>query len=59
MIQVIIAGKEQHTQSIRELFQEYLEWGSTKLYEEFSVKFDTPQLVESSMQHLDWFMPPM
>jgi GNAT superfamily N-acetyltransferase len=57
MIQIMIANREQ-AQPIRQLFQEYLEWGSTKLYEEFSVKFDTPELVESSMQHLDWFMPP-
>ena|SRR6266536_219876 len=58
MIQIIIANKEQHAQPIRELFQEYLEWGNTKLYEEFGVEFDTPALVESTMQHLDWFMPP-
>jgi len=58
MIQIIIANKEQHAQPIRELFREYLEWGNTKLYEEFGVKFDTPELVESTIQHLDWFMPP-
>jgi ribosomal protein S18 acetylase RimI-like enzyme len=57
MIQIIIATKE-HAQTIRELFQEYLEWGNTKLYDEFGLKFDTPELVESSMQHLDDFMPP-
>jgi GNAT superfamily N-acetyltransferase len=58
MIQIIIANKEQHAQPIRELFREYLDWGNTKLYEEFDVKFDTPELVESTMQHLDWFMQP-
>src|SRR6266508_1646810 len=58
MIQIIIANKEEHAQPIRELFQEYLEWGNTKLDEEFGVKFDTPALIESTMQHLDSFMPP-
>jgi ribosomal protein S18 acetylase RimI-like enzyme len=57
MIQTILVNEAQYLQTIRELFQEYLEWGNTKLYEEFSVKFDTSALVESSMQHLDWFMP--
>jgi GNAT superfamily N-acetyltransferase len=58
MIQIIMANKEEHAQILRELFQEYLVWGNTKLFEEFRVLFDTPELVESSMQHLDWFMPP-
>jgi GNAT superfamily N-acetyltransferase len=58
MIQIIRANKEQHIQVMRELFQEYLEWGNTKLYEEFGVKFDTPELVASTMQHLDDFMRP-
>jgi ribosomal protein S18 acetylase RimI-like enzyme len=58
MIQIVIANKEEHGQILRELFQEYLEWGNTKLDEEFGVEFDTPELVESTMQHLDDFMPP-
>ena len=57
MIQIIVANEE-HAQTLRELFQEYLEWRNTKLYEEFGVIFDTPELVESTMQHLDDFMPP-
>jgi GNAT superfamily N-acetyltransferase len=58
MIQIIRANKEQHVQVMRELFQEYLEWGNTKLYEEFGAIFDIPELVESTMQHVDDFMPP-
>ncbi len=54
----MITATKEHAPTIRELFQEYLEWENTKLYEEFGVQFDTPELVESSIQHLNWFMPP-
>jgi len=47
MIQIFIANKEEQPQILRELFQEYLVSGNTKLFEE----------VEATMQHLDWFMP--
>jgi ribosomal protein S18 acetylase RimI-like enzyme len=57
MLHIIVANND-HSQTIRELFQEYLDWGSAKLKQEFGVIFDTSALVESSMQHLDWFMPP-
>lgn len=58
MIQIRTGDKDKDSSVVRELFREYLDWGNTRLYEEFGVAFDTPELVESSMQHLDWFMPP-
>lgn len=58
MVQIRMADKDKDSSVVRELFREYLNWGNTRLYEEFGVAFDTPELVESSMQHLDWYMPP-
>ena len=58
MVKLIIANQDQHAAQIRELFREYLQWANTQVEEEFGAKFDTAELVESTMQHLDWFMPP-
>ncbi len=43
---------------VRELFREYLEWGNTKLQQEFGIQFDIASIIESDMQTLDKFMPP-
>lgn len=58
MVQIRLADKRKDEDVVRELFREYLVWGNTRLYEEFGVAFDTPELVESTMEHLDSFMPP-
>ena len=58
MIQIIIATKEQHTQSIRELFWEYLQWANAKVKENFGVSFDIATMLEEDMNTLDKFMPP-
>jgi GNAT superfamily N-acetyltransferase len=43
---------------MRELFQEYLQWAGKRVFEEFGVRFDTDELLESTMQHIDLYMPP-
>jgi GNAT superfamily N-acetyltransferase len=58
MIQIIIANKEEHSQPIRELFWEYLQWGNVKLNEEFGFHFDIAAMIETDMNTLDKFMPP-
>lgn len=58
MIQIIIAGQEQHTQPIRELFWEYLQWANAKVEENFGVSFDIAAMLEDDMNTLDKFMPP-
>jgi ribosomal protein S18 acetylase RimI-like enzyme len=58
MIQIIIANQEQHTQSIRELFWEYLQWANAKVEENFGVSFDIAVMLEEDMNTLDKFMPP-
>lgn len=45
-------------QLVRELFWEYLEWGNTKLQQEFGIQLDIVSMIESDMQTLDKFMPP-
>lgn len=58
MSQIIVATKEQHAQSIRELFWEYLQWANAKVVENFGVSFDIATMLEEDMKTLDKFMPP-
>lgn len=58
MIKIIIADKNRHSPQIRELLQEYLLWLSPKVSEAFGAKLDTDEMLDSTMEHLDWFMPP-
>ena len=58
MIQIIIADKEDHAQSIRELFWEYLQWANAKVEENFGVCFDIATMLKEDMNTLDKFMPP-
>ncbi len=55
---IIIADKARHTAGIHQLFQEYLQWANAQVYKEFGVRFDLDELVKTTMQHLDSFMPP-
>jgi ribosomal protein S18 acetylase RimI-like enzyme len=57
MIQIIIAYEEQHSQPIRELFWEYLQWANAKVGENFRVSFDIATMLEEDMNTLDKFMP--
>lgn len=58
MIDLVVAEKDQSLPEIRELFAEYLEWANARINQEFQVSFDIPTLIEDTMQHLDYFMPP-
>jgi len=58
MVQIIIATQEEHTQPIRELFWEYLQWANAKVEENFGVSFDIASMLEDDMNTLDKFMPP-
>jgi len=58
MIQIIIAYEERHSQPIRELFWEYLQWANAKVEKEFGVSFDIATMLEEDMNTLDKFMPP-
>ena len=58
MIKIFIANRDQHTQSIRELFWEYLQWANAKVQENFGVNFDIASMLEEDMNTLDKFMPP-
>ena len=50
--------RAQHSESIRVLFWEYLEWANTKVEENFGVSFDIAAMLEKDMESLDKFMPP-
>ena len=58
MIQIVRANIAQHTQPIRELFWEYLQWANAKVEESFGVSFDIATMLEDDMNTLDKFMPP-
>jgi GNAT superfamily N-acetyltransferase len=58
MIQIIIANQDQHSQFIRELFWEYLQWANRKVQETFAVSFDIVAMLEDDMKTLNKFMPP-
>jgi len=58
MDQIIIANRAQHSESIRVLFWEYLQWANTKVEENFGVSFDIAPMLEEDMESLDKFMPP-
>jgi GNAT superfamily N-acetyltransferase len=58
MIQIIIANQDEHAQSIRDLFWEYLQWANTKVEENFGVSFDIATMLEDDMNTLNKFMPP-
>jgi GNAT superfamily N-acetyltransferase len=55
---IIIANPDAHSDEVRELFWEYLQWANARVEEEFGVRFDIAALLEGDMQHLDKFMPP-
>lgn len=58
MIQILIANQNRHTQPIRELFWEYLQWANGKVEENFGVSFDIVAMLEEDMNTLDKFTPP-
>jgi GNAT superfamily N-acetyltransferase len=58
MIQIIVAHKGQHTQAIRNLFWEYLQWANGKVEENFGVSFDIASMLEEDVKTLHKFMPP-
>lgn len=58
MVEIIIARQDQHSQLIRELFSEYLQWANSKVEENFGVSFDIATMLEQDMNTLGKFMPP-
>ena len=58
MIQIFIANRDQHTQPIRELFWEYLQWANANVEENFGVSFDIAAMLEEDMNTREKFMPP-
>ena len=58
MFQIVIADKGLHTEAIRELFWEYLQWANAKVEDNFGVSFDISTMLEEDMKTLDKFMPP-
>ena len=58
MVKILIANQDQHTQPIRALFWEYLQWANAKVEENFGVSFDIASMLEEDMNTLEKFMPP-
>jgi len=58
MVAIITAIEQQHSEQIRELFWEYLQWANARVNEEFGVNFDIAAIIADDMHHLDKFMPP-
>lgn len=58
MAQIIIADKAQHTATIHDLFLEYLNWGTSRVNQEFGLGFSAEDTIEQDMVSLDKFMPP-
>jgi GNAT superfamily N-acetyltransferase len=53
-----IADKTRHSNQIREIFWEYLQWVNPRIFQEYGVDFDIQTLLEHDMLDLDKFMPP-
>jgi GNAT superfamily N-acetyltransferase len=58
LIRIDISDQEEHAQSIRVLFWEYLQWANAKVEESFGVSFDIASMLEEDMNTLDKFMLP-
>ncbi len=48
---------DQHDQ-IRTIFTEYLQWGATRLQQEYAILFELESMIEQDMRKLDTFAPP-
>jgi hypothetical protein len=57
-IQVTIVKGEHLPPQIRELFWEYLQWGNSKINEEYKVSLDIARMLEADMNALSKYMPP-
>jgi GNAT superfamily N-acetyltransferase len=58
MIEVIQADPSIHSDAIRELFWEYLQWASEQFGEEIQGAFNIADMLEHDMLRLDKFMTP-
>lgn len=58
MVKIYQVGTNEHRDSVRQLFWEYLHWANTKINEEFGFKFDIETMLEEDMQNLEKFFPP-
>ena len=58
MIEFIQADPSIHSDAIRELFWEYLQWASEQFGEEIQGAFDIADMLEHNMHTLDKFRPP-
>jgi len=60
MVKIVAANKDQHLETIRDLFLEYLTWANGKLFEVYGMGIDDmPGYVDEDLHHIDKFMPPM
>lgn len=57
-IHVTIAGQEHPAGQIRELFWEYLQWGNSRISEEYKVSLDIARMLDGDMKNLGKYMPP-
>jgi GNAT superfamily N-acetyltransferase len=58
MVKIYQVETDEHQDSVRQLFWEYLGWANTRINEEFGINFDIEALLEEDMQNLDKFYPP-
>jgi GNAT superfamily N-acetyltransferase len=58
MVDILLAKPGQHEQVILDLFLEYLKWGTSRLDEQWGLKFSAEEMVEEHRASLDKFMPP-
>jgi GNAT superfamily N-acetyltransferase len=58
MDRIIIADKTQHAAWIPDLFLEYLQWGVSRINQEYGLEFSAEDTIEQDMVSLDKYMPP-
>ncbi len=58
MLRVFQAATDEHTDYVRALFWEYLQWANAMVTREFGVTFDITTMLEHDMAELAKFAPP-
>ena len=48
----------QYTETVRDLFAEYLRWVCPRIFEEYKAVFDAESLIVHDMETIDIFLPP-
>jgi len=55
---IISVNENEHRESVRELFWEYLVWANNRLNKEFGVNFDIKTMLDEDMEKLNIFLHP-